>query len=102
MSQDVIHLVYGTDDNYLFPTLVSAASAAKCLGRERQLVVHLFDAGVTDEHWELFNGRVSAIRQGVSCVRHVLSPSMFAGFGQWKGSVEDLHRLSHKMHAAHY
>ena len=93
MSQDVIHLVYGTDDNYLFPTLVSAASAAKCLGLERQLVVHLFDAGVTDEHWELFIRRVSAIRQGVSCVRHVLNPSMFEGFGQWKGSVVTYSRM---------
>lgn len=90
---DAIHLVYGTDDNYLFPTLVSAASAAKCLGKERQLVIHLFDAGVTDEHWHMFNERVSAICPRVSCVRHVLSPDMFKDFGKWKGSVVTYSRM---------
>lgn len=90
---DAIHLVYGTDDNYIFPTLVSAASAAKFLGKGRSLVVHLFDAGVTNEHWRDFERRVTAISRSVTCQRHVLAADMFKGFGAWKGSVVTYSRM---------
>ena len=90
---NVIHLVYGSDDNYIFPTLVSAASAAKLLGRGRSLVVHLFDAGVTDEHWLDFEKRISAVNNAVTCQRHILATDMFKGFGDWKGSVVTYSRM---------
>ena len=93
MRNDTIHLVYGTDDNYLLPTLVSAASAAKCLGHGRSLEVHLFDAGVSDGHWEEFKRKVCELNKNVVCRRHVLDPEMFKGFGSWKGSVATYSRM---------
>lgn len=93
MPGDDIHLVYGTDDNYIFPTMVSAASAARMLGEGRSLIVHLFDGGVTDIHYEDFVLNVSRMNTNVSCVRHRLSKEMFLGFGEWKGSVITYSRM---------
>ena len=93
MDDGRIHLVYGSDDNYIFPTLVSAASAAKCLGVGRRLDIHLFDAGVTDTHWDEFVEKISRINKGVRCLRHILTEGMFKGFGTWKGSVVTYSRM---------
>lgn len=93
MDDGRIHLVYGSTDTYFFPTLVSAASAAKCLGFGRSLTVHLFDAGVTDEHWQDFKTRICAINKDVSCKRHILDKEMFAGFGTWRGSFVTYSRM---------
>lgn len=93
MDSNAIHLVYGSDDNYIFPTLVSAASAAKCLGKGRSLKIHLFDGGVTEEHWTDFRKKVEAINGNVECVRHKLEKGMFSGFGEWKGSVVTYSRM---------
>lgn len=90
---DVIHLVYGTDDNYIFPTMVSAASAAHLQGKDRKMVIHLFDAGVTDEHYADYEKRVCDLNPNVSCERHRLSPEMFKDFGAWKGSVVTYSRM---------
>ncbi len=91
--RDVIHLVYGTDDNYILPTMVSAASAAHLLKPGRRMVVHLFDAGVTDEHYKEFRQRVCALNHCVECMRHKLLPSMFEGFSAWRGSVVTYSRM---------
>ena len=93
MDDGRIHLVYGSDDNYAYPTMVSAASAAKCLGDGRRLTVHLFDAGVSNAHWMEFRDRVCSFGKDVVCERHVLRPDMFAGFGDWKGSVVTYSRM---------
>ena len=93
MDDGRIHLVYGSDDNYVFPTLVSAASAAKCLGVGRLLTIHLFDAGVTDEHWDEFTQSILNINRDVVCQRHILESDMFSGFGEWKGSVVTYSRM---------
>lgn len=93
MDDGRIHLVYGSDDNYVFPTLVSAASAAKCLGADRRLTIHLFDAGVSDDHWDEFVQKVQNINSEVACQRHILKEEMFSGFGAWKGSVVTYSRM---------
>ena len=88
-----IHLVYGADDNYIFPTMVSAASAAHLLGKDRKMVIHLFDAGVTDEHYADYENRVCALNANVTCERHRLGKEMFEGFGAWRGSVVTYSRM---------
>lgn len=89
----MIQLVYGSDDAYIFPTMVSAASAAWHLAPGRSMVVHLFDAGVTDAHYEEYAKMVSSLHSHVSCVRHRLSSDMFKGFGTWRGSVVTYSRM---------
>lgn len=90
---DTIHLVYGTDDNYIFPTMVSAASAIYYATNKANLVIHLFDAGVTDAHYEEYERDLHRIGPEVELVRHRLSAEMFKGFGAWKGSVVTYSRM---------
>ena len=93
MAVDIIHLVYGTDDNYIFPTQVSAASAAWLLGKDRSMIIHLFDAGVSDAHYEEFASKVESLNANVKCIRHKLGKELFAGFGNWRGSLVTYSRM---------
>ena len=88
-----IHIVYGTDDNYIFPTMVSAASALYYAKDKSRIVIHLFDAGVSDAHYDDYCHVLSGVGADVELVRHKLSPSMFAGYGAWKGSVVTYSRM---------
>lgn len=90
---EVVHLVYGTDDNYVFPTAVSAASAAWYAQGKSQLVIHLFDLGVSDTHYEEYQSIIFKANDTVKLERHQLSPEMFAGFGAWKGSLVTYSRM---------
>lgn len=87
----VIHLIYGSDDNYWFPTAVSAASASH--GCSQPLTIHLFDAGVSDEHYEEYVRLIHKANPSVVCERNVLDKAMFAGFGEWRGSVVTYSRM---------
>ena len=93
MDDDVIHLIYGTDDNYWFPTAVSAASAAKGIGVGRRLVIHLFDHCVTDQHYEEYVKTVECANSSVVCKRHQLNEALFTGFGAWRGSFVTYSRM---------
>lgn len=88
-----IHIVYGTDDNYIFPTMVSAASAIYFSKNPERLVIHLFDAGVTDADYANYESSLRKLSSKVRLVRHPLKPAMFSGFGEWKGSVVTYSRM---------
>lgn len=88
---DAIHLIYGSDDNYWFPTAISAASAA--YGCSKALVIHLFDAGVSDAHYAAFESLVMKANPHVVCERNVLDSRLFTGFGAWRGSVVTYSRM---------
>lgn len=88
---DDIHLIYGADDNYWFPTAVSAASAA--FGAIRGIVIHLFDLGVSDDHYAEYERLIKKANEKARCVRHVLDREMFDGFGSWKGSIATYSRM---------
>lgn len=90
---ETIHLAYGSDDNYWFYTAVSAASAAFGINNADQLVVHLFDIGITDEHYDEFVEIVRRGDSGAQCVRHPLGRDAFGSFGDWKGSVATYARM---------
>ena len=90
---DSVHLVYGTDDNYIFPTAVSAASAAWYARDNTKLVIHLFDLGVSDEHYKEYCEIIYKASDTVKLERHKLNHEMFAGFGAWKGSLVTYSRM---------
>ena len=91
MDADTIHLIYGSDDNYWFPTAISAASAA--WGVSRPLTIHLFDLGVSDGHYEEYEQLIKRANASVACERHAIDKSMFAGFGAWRGSIATYSRM---------
>jgi len=88
-----IHIIYGTDDNYIFPTMVSAASAVYFAAHPENITLHLFDAGVSDTHYAEYAHELKKLCQDVELVRHILTPEMFIGFGAWKGSVVTYSRM---------
>lgn len=88
---DDIHLIYGSDDNYWFPTAISAASAA--FGVSRGIVIHLFDLGVSDDHYAEYERLINKANDKVRCERHVLDRELFDGFGSWKGSIATYSRM---------
>jgi len=90
---DTVHLIYGSDNNYIFPTMVSAASAAFGIRGSYDLVVHLFDLGVSDVNYADFEERVRQVNPRVVCVRHVLDKALFDGFGAWRGSIATYSRI---------
>ena len=91
MVQDMIHLIYGSDDNYWFPTAVSAASAA--WGTSRPLTIHLFDLGVSDSHYSEYVQLINRANASVISERHVIDKRMFSGFGEWRGSIATYSRM---------
>ena len=88
---DAIHLVYGSDDNYWFYTAISAASAAH--GCSAPLTLHLFDIGISDEHYAEYERLVRRAGGAVTFVRHRLKTEDFAKFGAWKGSLVTYSRM---------
>ena len=92
-SDEVIHLAYGSDDNYWFYTAISAASAAFGLAKGYTLRVHLFDLGVSDDHYAEFVDIVSKGGNRVRCERHQLGKDAFSNLGAWKGSVATYSRM---------
>lgn len=88
---ETMHLVYGTDDNYWFPTAVSAASAA--FGTKCELAIHLFDLGVSDAHYDEHVAMIRKANPAAKCVRHVLDKKIFEGFGAWRGSLATYSRM---------
>ena len=93
MNSARIHIVYGCDDGYWFPTAVSAASAVHFASHPEKIVLHLFDAGVSDENYEKYRSLVKKVSVLVSFERHPLNPKMFAGYGSWKGSIVTYSRM---------
>lgn len=86
-----IHLIYGSDDNYWLPTAISAASAA--FGCSIPIVIHIFDAGISDAHYSELESIIHKARIEAACKRHVIDKSMFGGFGEWRGSVITYSRM---------
>ena len=93
MADEMIHIVYGSDNNYWFPTAVSAASAVYFAEQPEKIVLHLFDAGVTDENYAQYCEMIHRVSKDVKLERHVLSAAMFAGYGAWRGSVVTYSRM---------
>lgn len=90
---NMIHLIYGSDDNYYFPTAISAASAAFGVDGDSILCIHLFDLGISDEHYDEFELLVRRANSKVVFKRHILGVELFNGFGPWRGSIATYARM---------
>lgn len=81
-----IHLVYCSDENYMRPTLVSAASAAIYGDREHKLIFHLIDSGVCDATFFDFKYRLANINPYNEVIRHKWNTHEFDEYPSWHGS----------------
>ncbi len=89
--KDSIHLVYALDGNYVFPTMVSAASAAYLT--KAKLIIHLFDCGMSDAQFEDARKRISNLNPTTEVVRYILDKERFKDFRAWKGSIATYSRM---------
>ncbi len=81
-----LHLVYTSDENYLFPTKVSIVSALAFSSRPKDLVFHVLDCGISDTSWQTFS-------TGFNIVRHKVNLEQLSSFHAWKGSLATYARL---------
>lgn len=88
-----VHIIYGSDENYIEPTFVSAASAIVCNVRPCRLIIHLLDTGVYDSSWDAFCSRLKALGKAVEFVRHKIDSDRLKGLSAYKGSVATYARM---------
>lgn len=81
-----LHLVYATDEPYLFYVQVSLCSAANLASRPEDLVAHILDCGISDAAWEAFAGHLRSIAPAVEVHRHPIDISQFEAFRTWRYS----------------
>lgn len=85
-GQAEINIVYCSDENYMMPTLVSAASAAVYSRDESPMVIHLIDSGVKDATYADFERRLTLIHSSVRVRRHKWVSKNFDAYPSWHGS----------------
>ena len=90
---NVIHLIYGSDANYMFPTAVSAASAAFQISQEWGLIVHLFDFGASDAQCAEMADMLRVVNSASRFERHKIDVSEYRMFGAWRGSLATYSRM---------
>lgn len=89
-----IHIVYATDDGYLLPTFVAAASALAWASRLEDVQIHILDTGIADEGWNLHLGALRRrFGDGAGIVRHQVDLSCFEGLRKYHGSLGTYARL---------
>lgn len=82
----MLHIVYNSDNGYVMPTLVSAASAVAWAGDRSQLVIHVLDTGIDDGEWRRFEDALrSRFGTEFGIQRHQIDCTRFAGLRKWRG-----------------
>lgn len=88
------HLVYNSDDNYLKPTFVSAASALERTRDVAHLVVDVLDCGISNTSWSFWERRLLQQFPNVGGVcRHIVDCERISKFKSWRGSVATYARI---------
>ena len=84
---NVLHIVYATDDNYLMPSLVSAASALTHCSDRSRLAIDVIDGGISDGKWDWFVSRMQSLfGTDVKVKRQEVDLSLVDKFKKWHGS----------------
>ena len=90
---DTIHLIYNSDANYMFPTTVSAVSAALQVTQTQRLVVHLLDCGASDEQVRDMEKMIQMVNPFVCSERHRIDVSDYQKLESWQGSFATYSRI---------
>ncbi len=83
---EAVHLIYCSDENYLEPTLVSAASAAIWASKEHPQVVHVITEQIEEAQFQSFRERLQAVSKHITIVRHIWDSHSFSNYPEWHGS----------------
>lgn len=86
-----LHLVYTTDENFWFGTMVSALSAVARASDPQKLAIHVLDVGISDSSWDRFESRLGA-RCG-ALFRHKTSLDEYGKYRGWRGNWATYARL---------
>lgn len=62
---DQIHIALASDDGYFEGLLTTTWSIARNCSRPAQLVFHILDGGIADDHWEFLTRRLSTFSCGL-------------------------------------
>ena len=92
-KDETIHIIYGSDENYIEPTFVSAASLIVGNVRPCHLIIHLLDTGVEDASWDKFCSRLRSFGTDIEFVRHKIDNDRLKGLTAYKGSVATYARM---------
>ena len=58
MDNNIIHVALASDDNYFEGLLVTAWTIATSCSRSAQLIFHILDGGITEEHYDLLKSKL--------------------------------------------
>lgn len=88
------HLAYNSDNNYLLPTFISAASALFHSADQQQIVIDVLDCGIVDKEWNLFSGRFLSRFPDVGGLhRHRINTDRIRSLPSWRGSFATYARI---------
>lgn len=94
MSDDVLHIAYTTDAGYLLQTEVAASSAVALASDRAKIVIHVFDSGVSDENWGLFERRMRKnFGDAFGLKRHLIDTTPYRHLRDWRGSYASYVRI---------
>lgn len=88
------HLVYNSDDNYLLPTIVSAASALYHSVDKTHIFIDVLDCGIRDDNWckwALLLRKCFPSMGGLR--RHFIDQGRISKYRSWRGSVATYARI---------
>lgn len=71
-----IHLVYASDENYVFYAAVAAMSARVTTKRPNDLIIHVLDNGITDASWNKWLEKTGAVRHKIDFDKDLSLKSM--------------------------
>lgn len=90
-----LHIVYATDERYLLPTRVAAASAVYYASRPKYLVIDILDCDISDASWTKFEADLKKARGDEFALnRHKVDMSAYAQYKSWHTSRGIYARLS--------
>lgn len=86
MSADkTIHVALASDDNYFEGLLVTAWSIARNCSRPSNLVLHILDGGISEEHFAFLAQRISTFGSTIDRIK-VNQTESFGSFSTYRGN----------------
>lgn len=87
-TSQTLHIVYATDDAYLFAVEASLASAEAMTSDPQRTYFHILNCGISDKAWQAFHLRHPEV------LSHPINMETFSGFHLWHGSLGTYARLN--------
>lgn len=90
---EAAHVILAANDAYYLGLLVTSASLARRARKDIPLVFHVFDGGISDEHFVEYGERVTEVHELVSIDRIKMNDSLFLKCPDFRGNKMTYARL---------